>query len=169
MVDAPNPRNDWQHHSNGNNANLRCHPQVQECDQEMDHPYHGHAPAEVPDDWFRLALINIGVLGSKWSLETEKKDEDFCSQLQKYEIEVLLMQEPGVNWSLVPRNYQWLERNKKRFAPNSKQVRFGYNVHDKTGAPFQWGGTGVFSLGKMRQYSMGTGVDSSGLGRWTWA
>ena len=35
--------------------------------------------------------------------------------------------------------------------------------------PRQWGGTGVMSLGKLKHYSVGSGTDESGLGRWTWA
>ena len=89
--------------------------------------------------------------------------------MQAYEIETLLLQEVGVNWSLIPRKQQWAKRCQRYFEPNSMQAKFSNNEHDITGDPKQWGGTGIISQGKLKHYSMGAGSDPSGLGRWTWA
>jgi hypothetical protein len=43
-----------------------------------------------------------------------------------------------------------------------------HNERDKTGTPFQWGGTGIMAYGKLAHFSMGAGNDKKRLGRWTW-
>jgi exonuclease III len=84
-------------------------------------------------------------------------------------MDIVLMQETGVNWSVIPRKHQWMERSKQYFEPNTSKISFGFNRHDKTKSPRQWGGTGIFTRGKLIHFSMGTGTDEKGLGRWTWA
>jgi hypothetical protein len=79
------------------------------------------------------------------------------------------MQETGVNWSVIPHKHQWMERSKQYFEPNTSKISFGFNRHNKTKSPRQWGGTGIFTRGKLIHFSMGTGMDEKGLGRWTWA
>ena len=92
-----------------------------------------------------------------------------CNFLRDYQIEACLMQEVGVKWNETRRKCQWSRRCAKHFEPSSMQARFGFNEHNPSGSPRQWGGTGVISMGKLKHYSMGSGTDKSGLGRWTWA
>ena len=167
MSESRYSRNDRQRRSTRATSNYRCqHRRQNGFELDPHDPYFGHPPSAVPEDWFRIGCININNLPP---LRNETADAELCTQIHKYEIEVLLMQEPGVNWSLVPRHHQWLERNKSSFPPNSVSVKFGFNTHDLTGSKQVWGGTGIVSLGKLKHYSMGAGVDASGLGRWTWA
>lgn len=79
------------------------------------------------------------------------------------------MQETGVNWSLLPRRQQWKARVEKIFFNQKTITKFGYNTKDESGNIRQWGGTGVFTHGKLAYYSAGAGQDKKGLGRWTWA
>ena len=75
----------------------------------------------------------------------------------------------AVKWNEMRRKSQWSRRCAKYFEPSSMQARFGFNEHNPSGSPRQWGGTRVISLGKLKHCSMGSGTDESGLGRWTWA
>ena len=131
-----------------------------------EHTYYGDPLLPVEEDHFRLANINVDNL-APW--KDEVKDGRLFSDLNKFEIGVALFQEVGVNWSAVPRKHQWMERCKGYFEPGSIKASFGYNKHDITGSARQWGGTGVISIGKITYFSMGTGTDKKGLGRWTWA
>ena len=51
----------------------------------------------------------------------------------------------------------------------STRTRCAHNIHDRSGTKQQWGGTGVLTHGTLAHYSGGSGVDPSGLGRWTWS
>ena len=50
-----------------------------------------------------------------------------------------------------------------------KHALVSMNTTPQPPPPPMWGGTGVISLGELKHYSMGSGTDESGLGRWTWA
>ena len=84
-------------------------------------------------------------------------------------MDVLLLQEVGVNWSMVHRKQQLRARISPYFEPGSTRLRLGHNENDPTGSVRQWGGTGVLTQGKLASYPFGSGVDESGLGRWTWS
>ena len=77
------------------------------------------------------------------------------------------MQEVGLNWSLLTRKNNWQTRVDRSLKYYKTRTKLGFNTLDKTGNVRQWGGTGVFSHGKLFHYSAGAGCDP--LGRWTWA
>jgi hypothetical protein len=98
---------------------------------------------------------------SPWT--NDVKDGALLSDIIKKELDIVLMQETGVNWSVIPRKHQWMERSKQYFEPNTSKVSFGFNRHDKTKSLKQWGGTGIFTRGKLIHFSMGTGTDKKVL------
>ena len=167
LLDKPSNLSVRQRRIKGTKENQSCQRNKKHRKTRRDaSPYFGDAPAEVPDDWFRVGCINVDNLAPYIS---DEKDERLCSDMHEYEIEALLVQEVGVNWALVDRKRQWIKRNKWNFEPDSVQAKFGFNEHDITREARQWGGTGVISQGKLKHYAMGAGVDKTGLGRWTWA
>jgi hypothetical protein len=79
------------------------------------------------------------------------------------------MQEIGCNWSQIGKDQAFQERLNRYLGPRDAKSCFKYNIHDQTGTIRQWGGTGILCRGKLHHYTMGTGGDPTGLGRWTWA
>jgi hypothetical protein len=79
------------------------------------------------------------------------------------------MQEVGCNWSHLPKDQSFQDRLKRALGPQDSRSTFRHNIHDQAGTIRQWGGTGVLCRGKLHHYTMGTGGDATGLGRWTWA
>ena len=155
----------------GQSAKCSCHTRnkqvtARERRKRTKEPQFGHGPGEVPKESFRIGLLNVDNL-SPWG--NNDKDARLCNFLRDYQIEACLTQEVGVKWNEMRRKSQWSRRCAKHFEPSSMQARFGFNEHNPSGSPRQWGGTGVTSLGKLKHYSMGSGTDESGLGRWTWA
>ena len=121
---------------------------------------------EVEGQCFRLATLNTNNL---LPYKDEGKDEQLFSDLKRHEIDIILLQEVGVNWSQVSRQNQLMEHARFSFEEGTFRTRLSYNEHDTTGSAKRWGGTGVGSYGKLTHYSMGAGSDRTGLGRWTWA
>ena len=150
----------------GQSGNYSCQTQHERINHNTEEPYFGHGPGPVPENWVRIGSVNIDNLATHgW----DESDARLCSAIQEYELEACLLQETGVNWSVIPKKRRWANRCKKFFEPGSMQARFGHNVHDVAGTPKQWGGTGIVSQGKLKHYASGAGTDASGLGRWTWA
>ena len=87
----------------------------------------------------------------------------------KFELDLAMFQETGVNWSIIPGQDQFQTRLDSYFEPGQRASYMGYNKHDITGNLRQWGGTGVMAHGKLKHFCMGAGADKSNLGRWTWA
>ena len=93
---------------------------------------------------FCIGLVNIDNIPP---YPNDTYDEHLCREIHKYELDVLLLQEVGVNWSMVHRKQQLRARISPYFEPGSTRLRLGHNENDPTGSVRQWGGTGVdFSL-----------------------
>ena len=127
--------------------------------------YFGHILSEVQPGTFRVATINVNNLST---FSNDAKDLAFSSDIQRCELDIVLVQEIGVNWSKLDRRNQFHERMKDHFEQGTMRAKLSFNSHDKSGSAKQWGGTGVISHGKLSHYTMAAGADTSGLGRWTW-
>ena len=167
-MNRPQTQTGRQRRRRGHNNNS-CQTQERETNQtgqSKDNTYFGDPLGEVEDGCFRIASINVNNLSP---YKDESKDEQLFSDIKRNELDIILMQEIGVNWSQVSRPNQLRERAKFSFEEGTFRTKLSFNEHDNTGTPKQWGGTGVGSYGKLTHYSMGVGADKSGLGRWTWA
>lgn len=135
--------------------------------QDTPPPYFGDPPRRVRADRFRIANINLDNLPKEMNKD---KDEQLFRAIVQYDINILTMQELGLNWSRVSRDHSWHERVKEYLKQDASQTKskMSHNIHDKTGEPDQWGGTGIMAYGKIAKFAMGAGSDPSGLGRWTW-
>ena len=127
-----------------------------------DSPYFGDIPEPVERGCMRLGNININNL----PIYTDHPDnEKLFRDIIKWNIDVLLMQETGVNWSVLPDADKWRVRVDKFFGPRRTCSRMSHNGNASTRNPQQWGGTGIISYGKPRYFACGSGSDPSGLGR----
>ena len=99
----------------------------------------------------------------------EGKNEALFTAIKKYESDVVLIQEVGVNWSICSKTNNWRSRVDEYLDPSQTRSRVSHNVHDDNKHNQQYGGTAVLSHGKASHYTMGSGSDPKNLGRWTWA
>ena len=120
----------------------------------------------MDQEHFRVGSININNLDP---YAGDGKDDNLLHDIKNHDLDIVLLQEIGINWSLVPRQFQWRERTKDHFEPGNFRTKLSFNTHDTSGSARLWGGTGVCSYGRLSHHSMGVGEDPTGLGRWTWA
>ena len=83
---------------------------------DSDDSYFGDIPREKPRRCFRVGCLNVNNLspyaqglGPK-IYSTEGKDEQLCQAVRDLQIDVLLLQETGVNWHKVGSDHQWKSR-----------------------------------------------------------
>ena len=131
-----------------------------EEEEDYIEPYFGDLPGLVQQDHFCIGGININNLPLT---KSEGKNEELFQAVLQYDIDVLLMQELGVNWSAVSRSNSWKERATEWINPYELRTTVNHNRHDTSHEPRQWGGTGILTLGKLAHYSAGAGSDKSGL------
>jgi exonuclease III len=139
---------------------------VTESDPEVTPPYYGDHPGIVKEDHFRIASINLNNISP---YNDSSCDERLFHATDSRDIDILCMQEVGCNWSNIPQKASFQNRLNKYFQLHNTKSRMSSNSHDLTGTQKQWGGTGILSKNKIRHYTMGSGIDPSGLGRWTWS
>lgn len=120
----------------------------------------------MKDDWFRVGCININNLPVN---KDEDKNGAFFTDTANYQLDILLMQEIGINWSLCKRKDSFQERLNEWYEKGQSCSKMGWNVHDITGNLQQWGGTGILSQGKIKHFVAEGGTDKMELGRWTWS
>ena len=99
----------------------------------------------------------------------EPKNDSLFQAIINFEIDQLMLQETGVNWSVTAGKDQFQQRLNEYFEPDQTSSYMSHNQHDKTGNRKQWGGTGTLTHGKLKHFGMGAGTDKAQLGRWTWA
>ncbi len=128
-------------------------------------PYFGHAPLRPAKGHLRIGCGNVDNIPIH---SKDPKNKRLFQDIINYELDALLIQEAGVNWSLLSRANQWRTRVEEVFFNQKTQSKFAYNTKDTSGNKKQWGGTGIFSRGKLAYYCAGAGTDRAGLGRWTW-
>jgi len=129
-------------------------------------PYFGDDPLEVEEDCFRLACGNIHNITAQ---PQEAACEELCRSIANLGLDVVLLQEMGVNWSVMGYTDQFQQRMNEWFEKGQTCSYASHNTHDLTGNKNLWGGTGIFTQGKLKYYAMGAGSDKAKLGRWTWA
>ena len=133
-------------------------------EDEQTEPYFGDVAGPTDEEHFRVGAWNVDNLPVYAS---DSKNGNILKATQHMSLDALLMQEVGINWSLTPRQDGWQKRIEDTFERNSTIAKFSHNSQCTVRDRSQWGGTGIFSQGKLRHYSMGAGGDT--LGRWTWA
>jgi exonuclease III len=141
-------------------AETDCHTN----ENEKETIYFGDPIGPGDDDHIRVGCINLNN-----TLQNVEGDERLFTAIYEREIKVLCMQEVGCNWAQIGKENSFQQRLNRMLGPRDARSCFKYNTHDQSGTIRQWGGTGVLCRGKIKHYTMGTGGDPTGLGRWTWA
>jgi exonuclease III len=142
---------------------------------EIDEPYFGDIPGQEKSGRFRVGCVNVNNLAPfKQGLgpkiySTEAKDQGICKTVKDLHIDILLMQELGVNWAKVSSENQWKARAGVYLDPSHTRSYMSHNTHSIQVSPLQAGGTGIMSYGRMAHIGAGAGSDKAKLGRWTWA
>ena len=138
-------------------------------------PYYGDIPGPEKRNWFRIGCLNVNNISPYGKglgprvYSTEGKDEEICKTIMDLHLDVLLLQELGVNWSKVRAVNQWKRRMAEFLDPNHTRSFLSCNKRSASSSPFQAGGTGVITYGKLAHVSAGAGSDKAKLGRWTWS
>ena len=128
--------------------------------------YFGHLAGDVPDDCWRIGCININRLPE----DPDSADHSiFFQDIINYNLDVVLMQEIGLNWRPVGLSRNFQSRLDKHFEPGQTCSRMGWNEVAASSTNHQWGGTGVMAHGTMKHFGLNAGTDKARMGRWTWA
>ena len=116
---------------------------------------------------FRGISVQLGGL-PKNPIDT--KHEFLVQAILDHDVDVVAIQEVGINFSRVGVEGQW----KKRIGWNSwldghrcKTVN-AWNTLDHVNEVEQYGGTAILALGQTSFYAAGSGSDPKKMGRWCW-
>ena len=112
--------------------------------------YYGDAPGPTAEWYLRVGSVNLDNV-SPYSNPAE--DKLLADHIQYRELDCLLVQEVGVNWSQVAGRHRWKQRLEKHFSEGQIRAKLSYNKHDNTCHQKQWGGTGILSQGKLTHFT----------------
>ena len=68
--------------------------------------------------------------------------------------DITMLQEVGVNWSLVNCRNRLSQRLNKFFTPGETCCYTGHNTKDQNKDHKQWGGTSIITKGKLKHHTM---------------
>ena len=116
----------------------------------------------------REGICRIGLLNpSVFTLTGGSAKDDQLQELMKtMEADVMCFPEVNVCWHKVAPRNRLEERTMGWFETLHRSV--SYNSRDQITSRHQFGGTAIFSINNAASRVMGSGRDSTGLGRWTW-
>lgn len=158
---------DLDHHRDNTQArNEEEYEENQEQQDTQESPYFGDLPGKVKSQHFRIGSVNLNNLAPV--LDDDKHAKLFTA-INTYGIDIMLMQEVGVDWSAIPRKDGWHARVSESLEVKQTKSYMGYNRQAIAKDGKQWGGTGVMSYGKISHFASGAGQDKARLGRWSWA
>ena len=92
---------EWRHQANTTSL-VRPVADLYEIENE---PYYGDIPGPEKRNWFRIGCLNVNNISPYGKglgprvYSTEGKDEGICKTIRDLHLDVLLLQELGVNWS----------------------------------------------------------------------
>ena len=112
---------------------------------------------------FRVASLNLGNLGS--SPSDCSKSNDLFSLIRKFDIDVMVFSEHGLNPRSMKRSTQWYNRISGQF--KHKRSHLAWNSTWQHNNKLMWGGTGYIVQGESVRRYIGTEDDGTGLARWT--
>ena len=112
----------------------------------------------------RIALQNIQLLPEN---SRHYKSRQLITHIAQAELDVLMMNEVGLNWKAVPADNQWVERTTGKL--NGSKAVFAHNTTEpKSTDTTQYGGVGIVVTQEIAHRIIGTGRDPTNLGRWAW-
>jgi hypothetical protein len=124
-------------------------------------------PVIKPDDSIRLMYENFSSL-SVFSVGTmhHKKILQINKLMADYGVDILAGCKTRTDWWFVESE----EDKYCNLFGNGRPTRgvCGYNINNEKMKQDQWGGTCISAFGRLASFVTATGVDSTGLGQWSW-
>ena len=125
---------------------------------------HGYVPEVKEDDIIRLACENVNSL-SIYHKGTPKIGK-LLNLNNRHQTDGICIVEHGVNFGHYGSNI--VKRPQEIFASiKGSRTSAGYNKHENF-SRYMAGGTMVSTFSRLSSFVMAQGVDSTGLGRWSW-
>jgi hypothetical protein len=119
---------------------------------------------DKPANTVRLALQNEQLIPAN---ARHYKSRQLINHISQAQLDVLLMNEVGLNWRALSAENQWIERITGKLQ-GSKAV-FAHNTTElNTTDEIQYGGVGIVATQEIANRIISTGRDPKRLGRWTW-
>ena len=115
------------------------------------------------EETLRLVGININNIPES---SVSAKNQQIFQAINESGAGIVGITEVGRCWHLIPEKDRWTERV-KGWWENSKST-IAYNAKDVAPSKYQPGGSILCSIGKPCHRIVDSGVDKSGLGRWSW-
>ena len=133
------------------------------CQSNHGQDWYGHEIDEKDDSSLRFLHININNIPE--SIHAPKNQQLFQA-INNSQADIVGMTEIGRCWHLLKENEKWNERV-KGWWENSKST-IAYNTKDVAPTKYQPGGNILCSIGRPCHRNISSGVDTTGLGRWSW-
>jgi hypothetical protein len=111
----------------------------------------------------RIGLLNPSgfTLTGGWA-----KDDQLRDMMKMMEVDIMCYPEVNVCWHKLTQRNRLEERMMGWFEMLHRSV--AYNYQERSATRYQYGGTAIFSINNAASRVMGSGRDSTGLGRWAW-
>jgi hypothetical protein len=95
------------------------------------------------------------------------KSKQLISTIAHKQINIALLTEVGLYWKLIRPDDQWYERTRESFQTSRSVMAYNITEPSMTSTT-QFGGVGIIATDAAAHRVIDQGVDSSGLGRWSW-
>ena len=144
-----------------NHIQTDLHGNPQEND---DGETYGDVMMAKSDGILRIMLHNVNCLPNESKHDKSKK---LISTIAHKQIDVALLTEIGLCWSLVDATNKWYERTRLSFQATRSEVAYNKTELSRT-SQRQYGGVLTMAVDDMAHRVKDQGQDPSGLGRWAW-
>ncbi len=125
---------------------------------------YGDSMPTKKDHVFRIGVQNINNLPVSAGHQKSKR---MVNHIKNGQYDLFLVSEVGLRWNKIPSHDQWSERS--LVALGDSTAVFSYNkIESHIEKTTQPGGTGIIATREAKNRINSRGVDSSGLGRWSW-
>ena len=96
----------------------------------------------------------------------KEKNENIIKFINKYQFDISDLAETNIHWPSLDPKARWQERVLGQFESIHNSI--ACSTKDATNLAWQPGGCLQMSMGRMVSRVLSSGVDSKGLGRWSW-
>jgi endonuclease/exonuclease/phosphatase family metal-dependent hydrolase len=117
-----------------------------------------------PPNTICIGLHNIQLLPEN---SRHYKSRQLIHHIMQAELDLLVMNEVGLNWKAVPASNQWAERTTGQL--HGSKVVFAHNTTEPALTDtIQYGGVGIVVTKELAIQVISTGRDPTHLRRWVW-
>jgi len=124
----------------------------------------GDSMKKKPPNTVRIGPHNIQLMPKN---SRHYKSRQLIDHISNAELDVLLMNEVGLNWEKVSANNQWVERTTGKLH-GSKAILAHNTTELAITDTIQYGGAGIIATQELAHRIIDRGHDPTNLGRWAW-